>query len=440
MRPEWTITHIQEVCAVDIIGLQQRSHAPTYLYLDDPEYHRSPAALSPASAKGAVMIESLDEWAKYVHVLASDYTASIFASLYSMSETLWPCDATGESIDAGAEARLSQAEAPAAADEDGDECKLALADAAEPRLYCDKIAVFKEKLAKVDIDASGEREDDRWEEIVSNSADGMVYKTWKKPHEGGPFMEYISSTVLFDANPVDLAMFIMDFRSRSKMDANTLDYMFVETRAVPAGCGMLADETLCVVTKFPMMLAPRRYVYERTSHAVGDEFFVVSTSVAVSDATRARLPYARQRVVDVTDFESVVCIRQVEHSGKKAVEVLMNYFEDPKLQPALCNLAAQASMWRLALEFHCNYRHYSCICDNSNLSSVLKQHASSSSKKLVDLCADGSVEKLVNDVNDMVDESTDDKLSRVDHGRKWGACVRALRVVAIAVVVMGSKR
>ena len=424
---------------MDIIGFQQRVHKrAAYLYLDDPEYHRkSDGEMLPSpSAKGAiVIIESLDEWAKYVHVLASDYTASIFANVYAMSDTLWP----GEGGGAGGPRALGSGEerAPAEAGAGADECTVALAPECGPRPHHGKIAAFREKLTEL----GAEREADRWEEIVSNSADGMVYKTWKRPHGGGPFMEYISSTVLFDANPIDLAMFIMDFRSRSKMDGNTLDYMFVETRPVPEGGALLADETLCVVTRFPMMLAPRRYVYERTSHAVGDEFYVVSTSVPVSDATAARLPYAGQRVVDVAEFESVVCIRQVEHSGKRAVEVLMNYFENPRLQPALCNLAAQASMWRLALEFHCNYRHYACICDNSNLSAVLKQHAGAGSRKLVDLCADGSVDRLVKDVNEMVDESTDAKLSlRPDHGRRAGACVRALRIATIAAVVLSSTK
>ena len=327
-----------------------------------------------------------------------------------------------------------------------------------------------------------------WSVVLHNRTEAMVYTSWKSWHEGGPYNEYVSSTVLFGMNPVDVAMFIMDFRNRSKMDSNTLAYQFVRSGSRTAedddddedgmmtrrdtdhggsrGARMLANETLCILTKFPMLLAPRRYVYERCSLAIGDEFYVVSSASHVPAHVRDTLPGAGQRVVDVDEFESVVCIRRARqydgidgHGGRGAVEVVMNYFENPKLQPALCNFAAQASMWRLALEFHRNFMRYTSMCNDSSLSHAIKQYnatqssspssspsssvssasplsSSPSSSTLGDLYADGSVERLVKGVHAMIDDESDDEHGSDARLRKLQSrTTRRNRVVVAAGIV-----
>lgn len=410
-----------EVCWIEI-GMGRKSiSSERMLYLDE-----CVVSLSKCGKK-YIAITGMDDLAKCMQ-MARVYTASIFASLYAISESIWQMNDNGRhsSMLPSCSDRKQQAESDTETETYctyNPQCKVSIEkDGMDLPHGCEKIHDFRHKLNQLNETKS------EWEPVVSNSSGTLMYKSWKKFKDGGPYMEYLSSSILFDANPVDVAMFIMDFRSRSKMDGNTLDYMFVDARSVE-GKQILADETLCVVTKFPVPLAARRYVYDRTSYAVGDEFFVVSSTTEVPLETRAKLPWTGNRVVDVEEFESVVCIRQVETDGRNAVEVVMNYFENPKLPPALCNFAAQASQWRLAIEFHQNFKHYSSICEDSNLSTVLKEHAAS--KKLVDLCVDGSVEKLVQDVNDLVEETSEDKLKRERRRKPY---IRAL--VAIVVVVL----
>ena len=101
--------------------------------------------------------------------------------------------------------------------------------------------------------------------------------------------------------------------------------------------------------------------------------------------------------INYNEYDTFCLSSLLQNEGKEAVEVVMSYYENPKLQPAICNFAAEASMWRLAVEFHRNFRIYKSLCCTENrLSLSLK---STSSKDFVNAEDYLALDKILQDIN-----------------------------------------
>lgn len=173
-----------------------------------------------------------------------------------------------------------------------------------------------------------------WQAILEKSSNSMEYKAWRHNLPSGA-AEYISQTVLEGRTPEELLQFFNDDVGRQRWDD-----MLAETSTLATDSSTGA-EVVRWVRRFPLMCAPRDYVFSRRSWADGD-----GTYYTVSKSCTTDLAPPQPNIRRVTEFFSAWRMRRVTgRNGGVACEVILRHYEDGGIQHDIARLAIRRGMW-----------------------------------------------------------------------------------------------
>lgn len=186
-----------------------------------------------------------------------------------------------------------------------------------------------------------------WEQVVHETAAGLMYWGWRRPLRRGLYM-YMTRSVFLGVSPGELRAFMMDDACRVRWDRSmaALGPALAPARGARAPQQRESDVLLAAV-KFPKPLAQRSYAYARRVWARPcDGGCYVLARACAPPAGGAAPP----KGVAVTDYCSGAVIRAPApallggHAGP-AAEVLMIYFEDSHVRAGFANLGIKKGLW-----------------------------------------------------------------------------------------------
>lgn len=207
-----------------------------------------------------------------------------------------------------------------------------------------------------------------WEPIVAEAAPGVAYWAWRRPVRRGLYM-YMTRTLFGGASPAVVRSFMMDDGYRPAWDDAC-----VALRPAHSGDAGEDGESALLYSRFrfPKPMAPRDYVYARRvwGRPCDGGAYVVCRACPRPEA----LPPGRCCYVE--DYAASYVIRTASDAvmagvppaareglhglgaGGPSTEVLLVYFEDSCVRPALANIGIRKALWPMVVRTQRALRGY----------------------------------------------------------------------------------
>jgi hypothetical protein len=177
----------------------------------------------------------------------------------------------------------------------------------------------------------------RWERIVSAEEPNKVKHVCYRHRFDDDSTTYLSESIVQNTSPDQITRFYLADEERHHWDDT---YHHSELLRTDATTGA---EVVYYVRNFPVMCAPRDYVFSRRTFVKGDSYITVSKACAVPE----KPPLDSRDVVRVDRYESSWrCRRVLGNDGESsATQVLLYHYEDQKLPQTIARMAVSHGMW-----------------------------------------------------------------------------------------------
>lgn len=205
-------------------------------------------------------------------------------------------------------------------------------DIADGEEFAQRVSCFPDALPD-----GGKFEGTRWQLMVSAEVPGSLSHRCYRHVFDDDSTTYLSESIVENASPEQVVRFYLADEERHHWDDTYHHGELVRTDSTTGA------EVLYYVRNFPVMCAPRDYVFSRRTFVKGDSYVTVSKACDVPEKPPEQSPGVKR----VERYESSWSCKRVlgQDNEFTATQVLLYHYEDQKLPQNVARLAVRHGMW-----------------------------------------------------------------------------------------------